>query len=166
MILASRQAGRLSGKSGRSRPSASKRRSRSSAVANPAERGTFRKRAGRSWSVLRLATSSGQAVAVSRMNLSMRASYLSPDEQRPHVGEPPGHRRRRYHGRRHQMGARARPLPPAEIAVGGRGAAFARRHQIAVDADAHGAARFAPFEAGVAEDAVEPFLLGLALDGG
>src|SRR5215813_3844259 len=54
------------------------------------------------------------------------------------------------------MGARARSLPSAEIAVGGRGAAFARRHHIAVDADAHGAAGFAPFEAGVAEDADEP----------
>src|SRR6516162_11058854 len=64
------------------------------------------------------------------------------------------------------MGARTRPLPPAEIAVGGRGATFAWRYHIAIDADAHGAAGFAPFEAGVAEDAVEPFLLGLALDGG
>src|SRR5215472_18970469 len=64
------------------------------------------------------------------------------------------------------MSARARSLPPAEIAVGGGGAAFARRYHIAVDADAHGAAGFTPFEAGVAEDMVEPFLLGLALDGG
>src|SRR5215510_16293890 len=64
------------------------------------------------------------------------------------------------------MGARARSLPSAEIAVGGRGATFAWRYHIAIDADAHGAAGFAPFETGVAEDAVEPFLLGLALDGG
>ena len=63
------------------------------------------------------------------------------------------------------MRARARTLPAAEIAVGGRGAAFAWRHHIAVDADAHRAAGLAPFEAGVTEDAVEPFFLGLALDG-
>src|SRR5262245_43471145 len=64
------------------------------------------------------------------------------------------------------MGARARSLPSAEIAVGGRGAALPWRHHVATDAGAHGAAGFAPVETGVAEDAVEPFLLGLALDGG
>src|SRR5262249_48436034 len=64
------------------------------------------------------------------------------------------------------MGACARPLSPAEIAVGSGGAAFAWRHHVAVDADAHGAAGFPPLEARVAEDTVEPFLLGLALDGG
>ena len=62
------------------------------------------------------------------------------------------------------MRARARSLPAAEIAVGRRGAAFAGWHHIAIDADAHGAARFAPFEAGGPEDAIEPFLLGLAFD--
>src|SRR5258708_32852685 len=64
------------------------------------------------------------------------------------------------------MGACARPLSPAEIAVGGGGAAFAWRHHVAVDADAHGAAGFAPLETCGAEDTVEPFLLGLALPSG
>ncbi len=73
-------------------------------------------------------------------------------------------RRRRDHRGRHQVRARARPLAAAEVAVGGGGAALARRHQVAVDADAHRAAGLAPFEAGVAEDAVETLLLGLALD--
>src|SRR5437660_7834399 len=63
------------------------------------------------------------------------------------------------------MGACARPLSPAEIAVGGGGAAFAWRHHVAVDADAHGAAGFPPLEAGVAEDAVEPFSSAWPLTG-
>src|SRR6202042_480355 len=63
------------------------------------------------------------------------------------------------------MGARARALPAAEIAVGGRGAAFAGRHYVAVDADAHRVSGVRPFETGIAEDAVETFLFGLPLDG-
>src|SRR5262245_4835569 len=64
------------------------------------------------------------------------------------------------------MRARARTLAAAKIAVGSRGAALARGDEIAVDADAHRAARLGPFEPGVAKDAVEAFLLGLALDAG
>ena len=37
--------------------------------------------------------------------------------QLPHVGQPPGHRGGGGHGRRHQVGAAARPLPALEIAV-------------------------------------------------
>src|SRR5579863_7094383 len=62
------------------------------------------------------------------------------------------------------MRARALALPAAEVAVGGRGAAFSRRDQVAVDADAHRAAGLAPFETGIAEDAVEPLLLRPVLD--
>ncbi len=61
------------------------------------------------------------------------------------------------------MRARAGALPAAEIAVGGRGAALAGRHDVAVDADAHRAAGLRPFKAGVAEDAVEAFLFRLPL---
>src|SRR5581483_11100451 len=59
------------------------------------------------------------------------------------------------------MRARAGALPAAEIAVSRRGAALAGRDEIAVDADAHRAAGVGPFEAGIAEDAVEAFFLRL-----
>src|SRR5258707_735365 len=62
------------------------------------------------------------------------------------------------------MGASARTLPADEIAVGGGDAALARSDRVAVHRQAHRAAGLAPFEAGIEEDAVEPFGLGLALD--
>src|SRR5947209_1376082 len=55
------------------------------------------------------------------------------------------------------MRSAALALTADEIAVRGRGAALARGDEIAVHADAHRAARLAPFETGVAEDAVEAF---------
>src|SRR4029453_16985323 len=72
-------------------------------------------------------------------------------------------RRRRGHGRAGEMGARAGALPADEVAIGRRDAALARRHALAVGGDAHRAAGLAPFEAGLLEDAVEPFGLGLTL---
>src|SRR5260370_20508128 len=63
------------------------------------------------------------------------------------------------------MRARARALAANEVAVGGRHAALARRHAIAVEREAHRAAGLAPLEARLLEDAVEPPGLGLALDG-
>src|SRR4029079_1824186 len=71
---------------------------------------------------------------------------------------------RRYDLVRHQMSAGAGTLPAAEVAVRGRGAALACGHDVAVDADAHGADRLDPFEPGFAENPVEAFLLRLALD--
>ena len=56
-----------------------------------------------------------------------------------------------------------RPWPAFEIAVRGRGAALARLELVGVHREAHRAARLAPFEAGLDEDLVEPFLLGLVL---
>src|SRR5204862_7352531 len=44
-----------------------------------------------------------------------------------------------------------------------RGAALAGGEPVGVHAEAHGAAGLAPLEAGVAEDAIEPFALGLLL---
>jgi len=64
------------------------------------------------------------------------------------------------------MCTRTWALPAAEIAVGGRGAALARCDKVAVDADAHRAAGIRPFEARIAEDTVDPFLLGLPFHGG
>src|SRR5207342_3064042 len=87
---------------------------------------------------------------------------LAPREQRPHVGETPDHGGGRDHSRRHQVGAGAATLAAAEVAVGGRSAALARRHHVAINADAHGATRLHPFEPGRAEYAVEAFLFRLA----
>src|SRR3954464_14739994 len=61
------------------------------------------------------------------------------------------------------MRAAARALPAFEIAVGGRRATLAGLESIGIHAEAHRAAGLAPFEARVAENAVETFLLGLHL---
>src|SRR5688572_22185384 len=71
---------------------------------------------------------------------------------------------RGHHRGRHQMRACAGALAPAEIPVGGRCATLARSDEVAIDADAHRAAGFAPLETGVEEDAVETFFFGLTLD--
>src|SRR5215218_5766540 len=81
----------------------------------------------------------------------------------PHIGDRTLDRCRRGHRRAGEMGARTGALPADEVAVGRRDAALPRRHALAVGGDAHRAARLAPFEAGVLEDAVEPLGLGLAL---
>ena len=69
------------------------------------------------------------------------------------------------HGRRHQMRARARTLTAAEVPVGGRGTTFARRHQVAVDANAHGATGIRPFQSSVAENTIESFVFRLPFYG-
>src|SRR5437016_2702595 len=61
------------------------------------------------------------------------------------------------------MGAAARALAALEVAVRGRGAALARLELVGVHAEAHRASGLAPLEARVAEDPVQPFLLGLRL---
>src|SRR5262245_38705911 len=61
----------------------------------------------------------------------------------------------------HQVGTAAAALAAFEIAVGGGGAALAGLEDVRVHAEAHGTARFAPFEASFAEDLVEPLILGL-----
>src|ERR1700730_16606058 len=73
----------------------------------------------------------------------------------PNVGDGPCDRRRRGWAR--QMGARARPLAADEIAVRGRYGALAGSDGFAVSGQAHRASRFAPFEAGLSEELVEPF---------
>src|SRR4029079_16221724 len=55
-------------------------------------------------------------------------------------------------------------LAADEVAVRGRGDALAERAGVAVDADAHRAARLAPVEAGLAGDLVAPLCFGLLLD--
>ena len=61
---------------------------------------------------------------------------------------------------------RAGALAAFEVAVGRRSRALAARHDVAVRAAAHRAARIAPFEARFEEDAVEAFGFGLALHRG
>ena len=95
---------------------------------------------------------SGQALRVMRVNFSIGLSAFSSSSSGRTSVRSPGDRGGGHHGGRHQMRARARALPAAEIAVSGRGAALTRGDQIAVDADAHRATGFAPFEAGVAKD--------------
>src|SRR3989344_4273665 len=69
----------------------------------------------------------------------------------------------RSHRGRHEERARAAALATDEVAVGGRCAVFAGRHHVAVHADAHRTARFAPLRSGSEEYLVEPFGLGLRL---
>src|SRR5688500_15311774 len=68
------------------------------------------------------------------------------------------------HRRADEMSAPAGALPPFEVAVGSRGAALAGFQPVRVHSQAHRAAGLAPLEAGVAEHAVEAFLLRLRLD--
>src|SRR3954447_13138862 len=65
------------------------------------------------------------------------------------------------HLRGDQVRAPAPALPALEVAVRGRGAALARGEDVGVHAQAHGAARAAPVEAGRAEALVEALRLGL-----
>src|SRR5580692_6781270 len=77
----------------------------------------------------------------------------------PHVGDAAGERGGGGCLRAHEMGAHLRSLAVLEVAIRGGDAALARRAAIAVSPRAHGAAGFAPEEAGIAEDAVEAFRL-------
>src|SRR6185312_10871245 len=69
----------------------------------------------------------------------------------------------RDHGRRHDVRAGPRSLPPPEIAICCRGTAFAGWDEIAIDPDTHRTSGFGPFEAGIPKDAIETLLLRLLL---
>src|SRR5215469_12026346 len=90
--------------------------------------------------------------------------YLLANFPIPDVNKVPDDRGRRGHLRRNKVRASAASLTALEVAVRRRSAALARRKDVRVHAQAHGAARLAPIEAGFLEDAVEAFLLGLSLD--
>ena len=55
-------------------------------------------------------------------------------------------------------------LAALKIAVGGAGAAFVRRQDVGVHADAHAAARVAPLETGGGENFIEAFFFGFGFD--
>jgi hypothetical protein len=66
-----------------------------------------------------------------------------------------GDRRRRRHLRRHQVGAPALALASLKVPIGSAGTALLGLEYIGVHAQAHAASRFAPFKAGVGEDAIQ-----------
>src|ERR1700674_5096072 len=66
------------------------------------------------------------------------------------------------HGGADEMGAPAASLAALEVAVTGGGATLALGKLVAIHGDAHTASRFAPLEAGVAEDVGQSFLFGYA----
>ena len=68
------------------------------------------------------------------------------------------------HGRADEMGAAARPLTALEVAVAGAGRALAGLELVGVHGQAHAASRLPPFGAGLLEDAVQAFRLGLVSD--
>src|SRR5260370_24744755 len=63
-----------------------------------------------------------------------------------------------------QMGAAVAALAAFEIAIRSAGAAFVRRQNVSVHADAHAAACVAPFESGIGENFVEAFFFRGSLD--
>src|SRR5262249_33160144 len=68
------------------------------------------------------------------------------------------------HNRADQGRAAIAALASLEVAIRGAGAALVRRQSVGVHADAHAAARVAPFETGLRKDFVETFFFGLRLD--
>src|SRR5271165_2941699 len=61
-----------------------------------------------------------------------------------------------------RVGASA--LTALEVAVAGRGAAFAGRENVGIHAQTHRASRFPPLKACLDEDLIESFAFGLGLD--
>src|SRR5262249_26113869 len=118
----------------------------------------------RIWSVLRLGSISGQALALSWPNFSMPFLLcLAAGEQGADVCEAPSDRSRGDHSGGHRVGSCTGALSAAEIPVGGRCTSLARRYDVSVDSNTHRAAGIRPFQPGVAEDPVKAFLFGLAL---
>src|SRR5688572_13910175 len=106
-------------------------------------------------SVSTLARSSGATSPSSRMNFSMCLAEASD------IDEMACDRSRGSHDRADEMRPAALPLASFEIAVRSRRAAVSRQKLVVVHAEAHRAARLAPFETGCGEDLVEAFLLRL-----
>src|SRR5512134_752402 len=123
------------------------------------------------WSVSTFGRSSGATSPLRTVNFSMAyfpgalggSTCGIVSAPGPDVDEMAGHRSRGRHLRADQVGASAGSLASLEVAVGGRGAALARREFVVVHAEAHRAAGLAPLEPGVPEDAVEALALGLLL---
>src|SRR5258706_12205477 len=106
-----------------------------------------------SWFSPRVSTGIGDSTLLDRCHVEFA-----------NVHEMPGNRRGSSHYRADEVRAAVFALAAFEIAVAGAGAAFVRRQNVGVHADAHAAASVAPLETGGAENFVEPFLFGLRLD--
>src|SRR5439155_6811341 len=114
-------------------------------------------RTGRPAQAARRSSWRGRGAAMPRP-ASRRSSPL------PDVDEMPLDGSGRGHLRRDEMRTAPAPLATLEVAVRRRGAALAGLKDVGVYAQAHRAARHAPVEAGVAEDAIQALGLGLFLD--
>src|SRR6516225_8610406 len=103
------------------------------------------------WSVSMLAAGSTTVPDVSVVTRSMAELQLA------RVGHPPAHRARRGRERARQQRARAGALAALEVAIARADRVLAPSDHIAVHAQAHGAAGFAPLGARIQEHAVETF---------
>src|SRR5207247_6221677 len=83
---------------------------------------------------------------------------------RAHIDELAGDRGRSSHRGTHEMGAAATPLPPLEVAIGSGGATLPDTQHVGIHAEAHRTAGVAPFEAGLAEHAIQYFPLRFPFD--
>src|SRR3954454_8846513 len=113
------------------------------------------------WSVSTLLRRSGTPGPVWVTKASMSALLIRERFQVGRGRQRAADRGGRGHGHRDEVGAPALALTALEVAVGRRGAALARLQGVRVHAEAHRAARTAPLGAGLLEDHVEPFVLGL-----
>src|SRR4051812_20390826 len=102
-------------------------------------------------------------VILLKLAILMDSFVRSKGAERAYVGhfahDGGGHRG----GGRGQERAAALALTTLEVTVGGADRVLAGRELVAVHGDAHGAAGFAPFGAGIGKDPVETLGLGLAL---
>src|SRR6185295_10958120 len=144
-ICAPRNALRLRTNPGSSAPSARYRQSLKRPLPRPVRVSVMSHRIGMIASVFTLARKSGAATALNRVKGFISCST----GQFPHVRDAPGYRRRCRHRGTRKMGPGERPLPPLEVAVGGRDATLARSDLVGVQAGAHGAPRFPPLEPGL-----------------
>src|SRR4051794_26116523 len=117
----------------------------------------LRKRDGMILSVSIFATGRGAATPVSCVKGCISVEL-------PNIGQPPGDGRGGGHRGGERVRAPAGSLAAFEVPVARAGAALARGELVGVHAEAHGAARLSPLEAGVDQDAVEPLPFGLLLD--
>src|SRR4051812_24575496 len=109
------------------------------------------------WSV----STSCRSRTATRPSITWIASISAP---LPDVDEASLHSRRGGHLRADQVGAAAGALASLEVAVRGRGAAFARLQDVRVHPEAGGATRLPPLETRRLEDLVEALLLSLGFD--
>src|SRR5579872_6187505 len=115
----------------------------------------FKNRAGMIRSVSTSARSRGTTTPVCCVN-----GFISRSPPGADVDEVPRDRGGRRHGRTHEVRAAARPLPPLEVAVGGRRTPLAGAENIGIHAEAHRAPGLPPLKARTREESVESLALG------